>query len=58
MKNFVLYFPDAINLKAFVLVENLDARRVDQKTQKLKGVLSKKLCAKAVTLYGAILLQE
>ncbi|MBB1285107.1 hypothetical protein HRH25_12050 [Flavisolibacter sp. BT320] len=58
MKNIVLYFPDAINLKAFVLVENLDSRRVDQKAQQLKGALSKKLCAKAVTLYGAILLQE
>ena len=58
MKNMVLYFPDGINLKAFVLVENLDARRVDQKTQQLKGALSKKLCAKAVTLYGAILMQE
>lgn len=54
MKNIVLYFPDAVNLRAFVLVENLDVRRVDQKAQQLKGILSKKLCAKAITLYGAI----
>ena len=58
MKNIVLYFPDAVNLRAFVLVENLDVRRVDQKAQQLKGILSKKLCAKAVTLYGAIDMPE
>ena len=58
MKNIVLYFPDAVNLRAFVLVENLDVRRVDQKAQQLKGILSKKLCAKAITLYGAIEMRE
>ncbi|HEV7332284.1 MAG TPA: hypothetical protein VGN63_14700 [Flavisolibacter sp.] len=58
MKNIVLYFPDAVNLKAFVLVENLYALRVDLKAQQLKGTLSKKLFAKAVTRYGAILMCE
>ncbi|NTS42313.1 hypothetical protein HRG84_15535 [Flavisolibacter sp. BT320] len=54
MKNIVLYFPDAVNLRAFVLVENLDVRRVDQKSQQLKGFFSKQLYAKATKLYGAI----
>lgn len=57
MKNIVLYFPDLVNLRAFVVVEGLTGFVIHASRQELKGRLTKKQLAKAVTRYGAVLQQ-
>ena len=55
MKPFILYFPDPVNLRAFVVVEGLGALTILTEGQLLKGKLTKKQLAKALTRYGAVL---
>lgn len=55
MKPVVLYFPDAVNLKAFVLVEQTRDAAVDNGSSLLKANLTDRQIAKALQLYGAIL---
>lgn len=57
MKPVVLYFKDGINLKAFVLVENLRAAALDKEQSLLRGKLTEEQIAKACLTYGAALHQ-
>jgi len=55
MKNVTLYFPYAINLKAFVAEEKLTDIRVGMGEVFLKTFLTPEQVAKACILYGAIM---
>jgi len=57
MKDVVLYFPDAVNLRAFVIVEGMDTLLHFPAEQVLRGKLTRKKLAKALTRYGAVLKQ-
>lgn len=54
MKSAVLYFPDAINLKAFVLVERLYDALLNSESSTLVALLNEEQLEKARTIYGAI----
>lgn len=57
MKSTVLYFPDLVNLRAFVVMEGVNAFTIQATKQLLSGKLTKKQVAKALTRYGAVLQQ-
>ncbi|WP_162945033.1 hypothetical protein [Flavisolibacter nicotianae] len=57
MKEVVLYFPDAVNLRAFLIVEGLGTLLHFPAKQVLRGKLTRKQLAKAFTRYGAVLKQ-
>jgi hypothetical protein len=54
MKSAVLYFPDAINLKAFVLVERLNDVQLNNEDSILIGTINEAQLEKALKIYGAI----
>lgn len=54
MKSAVLYFPDAINLKAFVLVEGLNNVQLNNEDSILIGTINEAQLEKALKIYGAI----
>ena len=53
MKEVILYFPDAMNLRAFVLVERLVAVSVDTAKSLFRGKITESQLSKALTTYGA-----
>lgn len=55
MKPVVLYFPDAVNLRAFILIEKLKEIRLDTAETVLSASLDKNQILKACSLYGAVL---
>ncbi|WP_155523186.1 MULTISPECIES: hypothetical protein [Chitinophagaceae] len=54
MKSAVLFFPDAINLKAFVLVEGLNDVQLGNEQSIPVSIISEAQLEKALTIYGAI----
>ena len=55
MKPVILYFTDAMNLKAFVLVENVRPSQINEEQSLLHGLLTEKQITKACSIYGAAL---
>jgi hypothetical protein len=55
MKQVVLYFPDGVNLKAFVLIERVREPKVNQEQSLLLALLNQSQIEKAVTKFGAII---
>lgn len=53
MKPVILYFTDAVNLKAFVLVENVRMVQINEEQSLLHGALTETQILKACAIYGA-----
>lgn len=53
MKTVTLYFPDSINLKAFVLLEEVKYVEMNPEESKLAARLNEAQLAKAFSVYGA-----
>ncbi|MGE5519391.1 MAG: hypothetical protein ACM3VS_05630 [Candidatus Dadabacteria bacterium] len=55
MKQVVLYFPDGVNLKAFVLIEQVREPKVNQEQSLLLALLNQSQIENAVKKFGAII---
>lgn len=55
MKQVVLYFPDGVNLKAFVLLERVREPKVNQEQSLLLALLDQSQIENAVKKFGAII---
>ena len=51
----VLYFPDLMNMQAFILIEKLKEVRLNTADRTLSAHMNKNQISKACSLYGAVL---
>ena len=58
MKNVVLFFPYMINLKAFVITEELNGIAIHPADSFLRAVLNEDQILKACSNYGAVIVQK